>query len=410
MVPTIKKVAIIGGGASGLTSAAYLSKHNLDITLFEQNSKIGRKLLATGNGRCNITNEDLSLQHFHTHGDISFIKTILNKFDLHRCENFFQTLGILFMKNEQGRFYPLSGSASSLVDAFEFELKQNGVKIQLNTFIENIEFLDDQQQFLLNKKELFDYIIIATGSIAMKKLGATSSGYEFAKQFSHTVIEPFASLVQLKSDNKYLDIIQGVKITGKIKDKVGDILFTKYGISGSTILDISREVVEQLQFKEKVKLSIDLLPNISKEKLISVLKERQKLLKNKEILTWLDGILHKKLSRYIILTLGLQEKAPLVNNLNFKQLQSIAFTIKNLPFSIIDSNGFENCEVCAGGVDISDINSKTMESNKQKNLFFTGEVLDVDGDCGGYNLHFAWASGYSAAKTIIDKNLKSQCS
>lgn len=236
----------------------------------------------------------------------------------------------------------------------------------------------------------------------MKKLGATDSGYEFAKQFSHTLFEPFPSLVQLKSNNKYLDIIQGVKVTGKVKNRVGDILFTKYGISGSVILDISREVMEQLQFNEKVKLSIDLLPEISKDKLISLLKERQKLLKNKELLTWLDGILNKKLSKYIILSLGLQNKATLTSELNFKQLQAIAFTIKNLPFTITDSNGFENCEVCAGGVDISEINCKTMESKKQKNLFFTGEVLDIDGDCGGYNLHFAWGSGYSAAMAIIN--------
>lgn len=408
MDSSINKIAIIGGGASGLTTAVYLSKHNLDITLFEQNSKLGRKLLATGNGRCNVTNEDLSLQHFHTHGDISTIKPILNNFDFHHCEKFFTSLGILLMKNEQGRFYPLSQSASSIVDAFAFKLQENSVKIKLNSFIEKIEFQNDKQKFLINQQELFDYVIISTGSIAMKKLGATSSGYEFAKQFSHTVFEPFASLVQLKSDNKHLDLIQGVKITGKVKNIIGDILFTKYGISGSAILDISRDVVEQLQFNEKIKLSIDLLPEIPKEKLISILKERQKILKNKETLTWLDGVLHKKLSKYIMITLGLHTKTSLVCELNYKQLQSIAFTIKNLPFTIIESNGFENCEICAGGVDISEVNCKTMESKKQENLFFTGEVLDVDGDCGGYNLHFAWSTGYSAAMAIINKTSKSQ--
>lgn len=403
-MPHTQKVAVIGGGASGLLCATLLSKKNLEVTIYEKNSKLGKKLLATGNGRCNITNEDLSTNHFHTHGDISQIKSILNRFDLRACENFFHSLGILFMKNEQGRYYPLSQSASSIVDAFEFTLKENGVKIELNSSIETIEFQEEQQQFLLNQKELFDYVVVATGSIAMKKLGATNSGYKFAQQFAHTIIDPFPSLVQLKSDNKYLDIIQGVKITGKINNRIGDILFTKYGISGSVILDISREVIEKLQLNEKVKLSIDLLPDITKDKLISILKERQKLLKNKELLTWLDGILNKKLSKYIIVFLGLQNKATLASELNFKQLQSIAFTIKNLPFNITDSNGFENCEVCAGGIDISEINCKTMESKKQKNLFFTGEVLDIDGDCGGYNLHFAWASGYVAAQSIINKS------
>jgi len=392
-------IAIIGGGASGLLASIFLTNNNFNVTIYEKNNKIGKKLLATGNGRCNITNTDISLNNFYTNSDKSFLKNILHSFDFFKCKQFFNNIGIEFTQGEKGRIYPMSQTASSIVDALEYTALQNGVTINLNSEIENINYKENK--FILNNKSQYDKLIIATGSVAMPKLGSNDSGYKFAKQFNHTLIEPFASLVQLVSDNKNLDMISGVKIQGCVDNSQGDILFTKYGISGSAILDISRDISEKLQHQKNIKLTIDTMPTISKNKLVDMLTQRVKIVGDKDIYSWLDGLQNKKLTKYIMLNSNISSSIKYAKFLNRKDILKIVHTIKNLEFNIIDTKGFDSCEVCAGGVDLSQIDLKSMQSKKQKNLYFTGEVLDVDGDCGGYNLHWAWASGFICANSII---------
>jgi predicted Rossmann fold flavoprotein len=403
MDTALSQVAIIGAGASGLLAASYLSRKKIPVTIFEKNSKIGRKLLATGNGKCNITNSSISIDNYHSSSSLQEFQYCLKDFDFTKCEHFFSSLGIPFTYNEKNRAYPLSLSAQSVTNAFGFELEQNGATIHLEHTVDSITYDHDSKLFCINKKEYFKYVIVATGSGAMKRLGSSFSGYTFAKHFGHDIIEPFPSLVQLECSNSNLEMIKGLKVTAKVNNKVGDILFTKYGLSGSAILDISRDIASQLQFEKKVNITLDLLPQYSKEKLFQILKKRQEQLSKRDIFFWLDGLLHKKLSHYIMLHQKLDSKISYADQLSVKQLRSIAFSLKALSFSVTDTHGFEHCEVCAGGVNITEINPKTMESQKQTNLYFTGEVLDIDGDCGGYNLHFAWASGYIAAKDIIKK-------
>ena len=390
-------IAIIGAGASGLLASIFLTKKNHTVTIFEKNNKVGKKLLATGNGRCNVTNENISLNNFYSHSDIQQINPILENFNYKKCKNFFNNIGVEFVNNEIGRVYPMSQNSSSIVDSLEYEALNNGVKIELNSKIEDISY--DEQYYIINGKK-YDKLIIATGSTAMPKLGGDKSGYDFAKQFHHSTIDPFASLVQLVSDNKNLEMISGVKIDGVVENKQGDILFTKYGLSGSAILDISRDISYKLQYQKSVKVTIDILPTFSKNKLVDMLLQRAKTLASRDIYVWLDGIVNKKLSRYIIIESKIPENIKFAKFLNRKDILKIVHTIKNLEFNITDTKGFETCEVCAGGVILDDINLHTMESKLQKNLYFIGEVLDVDGDCGGYNLHFAWASGYTLAQNL----------
>lgn len=390
-------IAIIGAGASGLLASIFLTKKNHTVTIFEKNNKVGKKLLATGNGRCNVTNENISLNNFYSHSDIQQINPILENFNYKKCKNFFNSIGVEFVNNEIGRVYPMSQNSSSIVDSLEYEALNNNVKIELNSKIENISC--DEQYYIINGKK-YDKLIIATGSTAMPKLGGDKSGYDFAKQFHHSTIDPFASLVQLVSDNKNLEMISGVKIDGVVENKQGDILFTKYGLSGSAILDISRDISYKLQHQKSVKVTIDILPTFSKNKLVDMLLQRAKTLASRDIYVWLDGIVNKKLSRYIIIESKIPENIKFAKFLNRKDILKIVHTIKNLEFNITDTKGFETCEVCAGGVILDDINLHTMESKLQKNLYFIGEVLDVDGDCGGYNLHFAWASGYTLAQNL----------
>ena len=393
----IYNIAIIGAGASGLLTAILLSKKNHHITIYEKNNKVGKKLLATGNGRCNVTNENISINNFYSHSNIAQIKPLLENFNYKKCKDFFNNIGVEFVNNEIGRVYPMSQNASSIVDSLEYEALNNNVTINLNSKIEKIDF--DGKYYILNNKK-YDKLIIATGSCAMPKLGGDLSGYNFAKDFNHNIIEPFASLVQLVSDNKNLDMISGVKIDGIVENKQGDILFTQYGLSGSAILDISREISYKLQHQKSIRISVDILPSFSKNKLVDMLLHRAKTLANKDIYHWLDGIVNKKLSRYIINASKIPDNIKTAQFLNRKDILNIVHTIKNLEFNIIGTKGFETCEVCAGGVSIDEINLHTMESKLQKNLYFIGEVLDIDGDCGGYNLHFAWASGYTLAQNL----------
>ena len=393
-----KKIAIIGAGASGLLSSILLSQKGFQVTIFEKNNKVGKKLLATGNGRCNVTNKNITLKNFYSNSNISLIKNNISDFSFNDCKELFNRLGVEFKVVPSGRAYPLSLTSSSIVDILEYEALKNGVKIELNTEINDIKCHNNK--FTLNKKNDFNTLIVATGSIAMPKLGSSESGYQFAKQFKHTIIKPVASLVQLVSSNKHLDIASGVKIEAVIDNQRGDFLFTKYGVSGSLILDISRKVSKQLQTQKTVQLTVDTMPDFSSDSLINMLTKRLEYLKDKELHLWLDGIMNKKLAKYIMLNANIPSHIKYAKFLSHQDIVKIVKTIKNLQFTITDTKGFETCEVCAGGINLTEIDLETMESKHQKGLYFIGEVIDVDGDCGGYNLHWAWSSSNTLAKNM----------
>lgn len=393
-------IAVIGSGASGLVASIFLAADGFDVTVFEKNSKSGKKLLATGNGRCNISNENISSNNFYSQNP-QFINYLLKRFTYKDCKDFFNKLGIEFIINEKGRAYPMSLTASSVVDLLEYEALKKGVKFKFNSEITKIE--RSNGYFILNDNEKFEKVIVATGSGAMPKLGSSTSGYRFAQKFGHEIIEPFPSLVQLISSNKNLDIINGVKIEGEISGIAGDILFTKYGLSGSAVLDLSRDIAQRLLYEDSIEVYVDILPSFSKNKLIDMLQKRVKMDDSKDIFLWLDGFINKKLAKYIIINSNIPKTIKYVKDMGRKDLLKIAHTIKNLKFYITSTRGFDYCEVSAGGIDTAGIDEKTFESKLQRGIYFTGEVLDIDGDCGGYNLHFAWGSGYLAAEDIIKK-------
>jgi len=391
-------IAIIGAGASGLFTSVVLASCGFYVTLFEKNSKIGKKLLATGNGRCNISNKNLSPKFFHTNNkkNRKFIENIIEQFDHESCKEFFHNIGVEFIYAKNGRAYPMSQQSSTVVDMLEFEAVSNGVKIVLNSQIDNIEYKNNR--YIINNQP-FSHLIISTGSIAMPKLGGTNSGYEIAKDFGHNLIDRFSSLVQLVSENKNLDTISGVKVEAKVDDIFGDILFTKYGLSGSAILDISRKISAKLQKQNKHKVTIDLLPTFSEEELYTKLLFNIKLDKAQPLDLWLNFIINRKLARYIIDLAVLPKYIETTKDLKEDHIKLIVKHIKNLHFTIIDTKGFGSCEVVAGGVDIEQIDNN-LESKLHKNLYFIGEVLDVDGNCGGYNLQWAFSSGYVCANSI----------
>ncbi len=397
-----KKVAIIGGGASGLVAAICAARQGISVELFEKSAKVGRKILATGNGRCNISNEHILVENYHGK-NLFFIKEILKRFSTQDAKKFFSGIGLEIVEGTNGRLYPMSLQSSSVVELLLYECKRLGVSINLSC--EVIKIIKENSLFRVFTESLsktYDNVIIATGSLAMPSLGSSESGYKFARAFGLEIEKPFASLVQLVCSDKFVLDASGVKIDAYIEVFVdrevknsarGDLLFTNYGLSGSAILDISRSVSEAIVKKCEVLLKIDLMPNLSLNELKSLLQKRAK---NLPLELWLSGIINKKLIKLIANV----SKVSLKNQIDTKVIHKLSFAIKNLTVKVENTKGTKSCEVMAGGVSTKDINSKTMQSKQVEGLFFCGEVLDVDGDCGGYNLHFAWASGYLAGKSL----------
>ncbi len=395
-----KQIAIIGAGASGLISSIISVKRGLIVHVYEKNNKVGRKILATGNGKCNISNLNISLTNYHGKNS-SFAKTALELFDIDKEKKFFSDLGVEFIEGKNQKLYPMSKQASTVVDFLFFEAQRVGVIFHLNHEVKDID--KKNGKFIIDK-ERYQSILIASGSYAMPNLGSSESGYSLAKSFGHHIIKPFASLTQLISNERIFYEASGVKvesnlellINGKIKHSIyGDLLFTNYGLSGSAILDLSRNASFALQQNQKVIIKIDLLPNLNIKELISLFQKRLYLLKRQTPNLWLNGLINKKLTNIIL------KKSKIVgNNINHKNIKDIAYIIKNLEVTIHDTRGAKGAEVMAGGVNTKDINPQTMESKLVKGLFFSGEVVDIDGDCGGYNLHWAWASGFLAGKNM----------
>ncbi len=390
----MKKIAIIGAGASGLVAGITVARNRSKVVIFEKSYKEGKKILASGNGRCNITNEKISTQNYH--GKYPHFAKDAIKFD---AKKFFNGLGVE-LKNKKGtRLYPMSDQASIVLEALLFECKRLGVEIVKECKITKIT--PQKDGYMINDT-LFDCVIIACGSSAMPHISGSESGYDLALSLGHKIERVFASLVQLVSSDDTFFKASGVRVIAdlellvegvskmKVKD---DLLFTNYGLSGSGILDLSRSASFALNKGSWVVIKIDLIPNLDQAKLKSLLKKRLELKLPLDL--WLGGIINKKLINPILNYANIKREQAL----NIKSINTLAYTLKNLEINIVDTKGYKKAEVMAGGVDTSQVDSKTMESKLHKGLYFCGEVLDIDGDCGGYNLHFAWGSGYLAGKS-----------
>ena len=393
-----KKVSIIGAGASGILSAILCAKAGAKVEVYEQNTKIGKKILVSGNGRCNISNRHLSSSDYFSQNP-SFVDFALQSFGFDKFEKFCNEIGLLLNIVDDGRAYPLSNEAKSVVKIFEDYAKGLGVIFHTDTHITDIKKLMKDS----------DAVIIATGSRAGEHLGGNSNGEEFAKEFGHTILPSYPSLVQLHLNSQIVKKMSGVKLSAEVtlilngvKDisVTGDVLFTNYGVSGFAILDISQAVSSALIGYQAVDISINLLPAFNMQKLAQHIS---KIAQNMPTLTILDilvGIIPIKVAN------GVLEELNIANTIKDKEIhiklaKRIANLILNWKFEVFDTHGFRHAEVSGGGIDTSEIDETTMMSKKTKNLYFVGEVLDVLGRRGGYNFAFAWSSAYLAAKNII---------
>lgn len=411
------KVIVVGGGASGMLAAISARRQGADVTILERNPRVGKKILATGNGRCNFTNVYADIDYYH--GDNpKFIYSPLSKFDVYSTIDFFEELGISHKVEDLGKVYPMSDQASSILDVLLYELKRRKIKVICNAYVRRIS--KKQGKFLLELEDggsmEGDRVIIATGGKAMPSSGSDGNGYNLAKQMGHSVVNTFPGLVQIMLEGSFFKQIQGVKFIGSAellsnnkslaKDR-GDILFANYGVSGPPILQISRKAGELLLKGEDATLKINILDTMSKDDVKRLIERRFRNVRGKTVEFSLVGLINKRLIPVLLKEAKIDNlKAP-AENLSKGDLNRIVHILTDWRFKIRGTKSWSSAQVTAGGVDTREIDSNTMESRIVKGLYFAGEIMDIDGQCGGFNLQWAWSSGYvsgySAGKSVLNE-------
>lgn len=397
---------IIGGGASGMIAAIYAAFTGQRVLVLEQKEKLCKKIYATGNGKCNFTNRNWDPSCFRgTNPELA--KPVLDAFSLQDTLRFFHDIGI-YPKEKNGYFYPGSEQAASVAECLCREAKRLGVNSITGCRVKNVYkgpdglFYADTEQGKYSGKSM----VLATGGMASSVHGSDGSGYVFSKSFGHSVIEPLPAIVQLKAEGKFFKTLAGVRTEGRITlyagneiyVEEGELLFAAYGISGIPVMQVSRYASFALSQKQKVTAELDLFPMLSEEKLAEEIGLRFREGRDITAEEALAGLCNHKIN-YVILLLCNIEPTASIHVLSKKDATKIAEKIKHFIVKITDTNGFEQAQACAGGVPLTEL-KETMESKLVPGLYITGELADIDGTCGGYNLQWAWSSGVAAGKNI----------
>lgn len=406
---------IIGGGAAGMMAAITLAGYGIETSILEHTSRIGTKILQTGNGKCNFTNLNMD-ETMYQNKDTKWVMDVINRFNVDAVLDFFKGIGI-YHKEKNGYVYPLSMTASSLQNALRLELENKKVSIHTNVIIKNVVKLSaDMKDKFLIECEGIDYIadtvVFATGSKAAPKTGSDGSGYELIKKLGIKVIKPLPALVQLIGDEKELyRIAAGVRSQGKIEiyidgikisEDTGEIQYTDYGISGIPVFQVSRFAVKAIDENREVKAVINMIPDITDSDIEDIFNRRIIAEGYKTLEQFFEGLINKKLVAMIAARCKISESKHIAD-IDIEKMRHIIETMTHFGFVITGDKGFDYGQVCQGGVALDDIDISNMECKKVKGVFFAGEVVDVDGKCGGYNLQWAWSSAYLAAAGVKER-------
>ncbi|MCR5687102.1 MAG: aminoacetone oxidase family FAD-binding enzyme [Lachnospiraceae bacterium] len=409
-------IAVIGGGASGMTAAIAARYAGAEVTIFEHMPRMGKKLLLTGSGKCNISNADMDLSHFHG-GDGSVIKSVLERCTHYVTRRFFEGLGLIY-KDRGGYYYPYCEQASAVVDVLRFAIRDMGIEVHTDIDIRSIDTLqpikeDSKKGFVIMTNEgryVFDKVILCCGSSSNRNTGSDGSGYILAKKLGHSVIKPLPALTYLTCEEGFYPSIAGIRTRAGISlmlydddgteellgSEMGELQLTKRGISGIPVFNLSRLAIKAADEGKSVKARIDFLPEVMPEDMIDFLKDRFASLSGRKAEEAFIGLFAKPLGICFLKRCGINLQM-LAGDMKDSDLIKLADTIKSFETFISGSGDFEAAQTVQGGVSLSEV-TPNLESRIVPGLYFAGEILDVDGDCGGYNLQWAVSSGMAAGR------------
>ena len=399
------KIGVIGGGAAGMTAAITAARQGAEVTVLEGTDRLGKKLLSTGNGKCNLGNRNLDVTAYYSK-EPEKLAGFLERFGTEDAVSFFQGIGVM-LKEKNGLLYPACEQASAVQDALRYELTALGVRPVTACKVSDVE-RDVSGEIRVSgggESFLFDRVILACGGKAAPKTGSDGSGFALAKRLGHSLTPTVPALVQLRCGETYLKGVAGVRADAQISvlsggecvaAERGELQITDYGLSGIPVFQVSRLVNYLLADGKEVRINVDFLPDYGREEYERLLTSRELLLRDgRTVEAYFTGMLHKKLMMLFLRLAGLKPGES-VRDADRKALGEVFRLCREWTLHVTGSNSYDSAQVCAGGVPLSEVTDR-LESVRTPGVYFAGEILDVDGKCGGYNLHWAWCSGYLAA-------------
>lgn len=415
MKKTKRKIAVIGGGASGMFAAISAAREGAEVVVFERNQNTGKKILSTGNGRCNLSNQDIREKYYHGTTP-SYVNKIFHKCSPSKTLQIFHEMGI-DCKNKNGYLYPFSEQAASVVFALQTELKRLHVNVINETMVLNVEVLQNQQEVEVTfsckngekKKECFDKIILSCGSNAVPKSGSDGNGYRLCRKLGINLLNPLPSLTQCLSKESWLKETAGIRcdvrltvlINGIEKDnEEGELQFTEKGLSGIVSFQLSGRAAREIEAGNSVIIQVNFLSFLDEKKYLIYIKNRIENAKGKNAEECLVGLFPQKLIRVLLRFAGIPYTQK-TEEFTSKQISRLVDITTRFRVPIFAVNGFDQCQVCSGGV-LTDELTENLCWKKNNNIYVTGELVDIDGLCGGYNLQWAWSTGYVAGKSAAN--------
>lgn len=404
-----RNVAVIGGGASGMVAAITAASHGADVTIYERNDRLGKKILATGNGKCNLGNKILSADQYQSDHE-ELVGYCLERFGVEDTIRFFESLGLM-IRDKGGYLYPYSEQASSVLDVLRMTIERSGIKVLYGAKVDRLERRGNGSfavSYEGGKQGIYDRVILACGSKAAPKTGSDGKGYQLARQVGLTVTEIFPALVQLKCKEEFCKAIAGVRTEAVVHIETdgkellcesGEVQFTDYGISGIPVFQLSGSVNRLLSEKKYPEARIDFFPDTKEKEWKELCRKRISLIGEDPTVTiegFFTGMLNKKLMTVMVKNAGLKTN-DLISEASMRKIQNVFEQCRAFRLHITGSNSYDNAQVCTGGVSMRQL-TEELEATKVPGLYLAGEVLDVDGRCGGYNLQWAWTSGYLTGK------------
>ncbi len=407
------KVAVIGGGASGMMAAISAAKEGAEVFLYERNDRVGKKILATGNGKCNFSNQNLTVEQYYSE-NMAFVERVLDTFSTKDTIAFFEESGMM-VKDKNGYLYPASEQASTVLDILRMKLTENKVCVYTDKKVTAITKVNAGannhkgkfQVLCGEKKDFYDKVILSCGGKASPMTGSDGNGYKIAEGFGHKILPVFPALVQLKCKEEYIKAVSGVRLDAKLTLEVngkevaserGELQLADYGISGIVTFQLSRIAVKNVMDKKLTKIKIDCLPDYTDAEYITFCNRRKAQYQNSEcsVEEFFTGMLNKKMMLLFIKLADLKPTEKYISA-DKKKIDKVFALCKSFMLTISGFHSFDKAQVSAGGVSLSEMND-TLESKKTEGLYIIGEMLDADGKCGGYNLQWAWATGFIAGK------------